>query len=429
MRIARIISIGDELLSGAVADTNAAYLERELLELGWHPRGVEVVGDEVQAITKAIRSAQQSADLVLITGGLGPTGDDLTREGLAQALEDVLIHDVELHAQVAESFQRMNRPMTISNNVQAMRPSTSRGLYNSCGTAPGLAANWNKTLIFVMPGVPSEMRCMFIDQVKPCLPPCPEHTNYWRREVHFCGIGESLIGEALGRTMDEGADPHCGTRVHDGLVSVCFRSQAVDGDQRIASELQKLNAQFPGAGLSNDADSLPKAVFHELTVRQQTLAVAESCTGGMISSMLVDLPGISSCFKGGIIAYANSVKRDYLGVSQDILDQEGAVSQACVLAMADGVRKALGSDWGAAVSGIAGPDGGSLEKPVGLIWMAVVGPGQAWSQRRQFGWERNGIRQRAAWTTLDLIRRALTNSLCPDAECWLEHSFIKSQIK
>ena len=404
-----IIAIGDELLSGVTVDTNSAYLARELALRGIETIAHRTVGDNEGAISSAIAVAAEQARIVFVTGGLGPTKDDLTRQGMARAMGGRLHLDEGCLAEIEAFFVHRGRQMAEVNRIQAMIPAGADPLPNVVGTAPGIAGRLGRADIFVMPGVPVEMRQMFADSVRPRLG--RTGISITQRLLHTYGTGESDIGSMIADLMVErdGAVT-VGTTVSGGLVSVRVTARGSDDDEAarfadavVADVRGRLGTFVVGA----EAVTMAPAVGHLLAGRRETLATAESCTGGMIGQMITDTPGASAYYVGGIVAYANEVKTAELGVGAELLADEGAVSEPVAEAMALGCLRRFASDWAVSVTGVAGPAGGTDAKPVGLVYIALAGARGCDVHRHVFPGPRRQIRRRTATAALNHVRLAL----------------------
>ncbi len=404
-----ILSVGNELTTGQTVDTNSAWLARKLTARGIAPAGHVTIGDDRTAVTDAIRQAAQSARLLLVTGGLGPTPDDVTRQALADAMGAKLVLDEAQLSRMETFFRRRTREMRPINRMQAMAPAGAELLDNTCGTAPGIAAKIGEAQVFVLPGVPYEMRAMFEQSVAPRLP--RGGGVILHRIVRLFGQGESDFAETLRDVLTDRGPVVVGTTVAAGLVSIRILSraetdaQAERQAQRVIEEIRRrLGEMVVGAG---EEASMARAVGALLRKAGKTLATAESCTGGLAGQMLTSLPGASEYYLGGIVSYANRVKIDQLSVPADVLAECGAVSGPVAEAMARGVRERLGADFGVAITGVAGPDGGTKEKPVGLVYTALVSEAGAEVHRDRFTGDREIIRLRAALAALNALRLEL----------------------
>ena len=405
-----IVAVGDELTSGATVDTNSAYLARRLAELGIETLRHETVGDDTAAIAEAITRAAAEAELVIVTGGLGPTPDDLSRRALASAMGVELVEDPRQAERIAAFFARRGREMKPSNRAQALVPRGAEAIDNDRGTAPGLAANVGKSRVFILPGPPHEMREMFTARV---LPELSADAAIATRLIHTFGAGESDVAGAIADLMDRRANPRVGTTAQAGVVTV--RITARGRDAEAAEELAEKVAELVKARLGElvfgtGEETLSGVVGSLLRSAGQSLAVAESCTGGLLGALLTDVPGASEYFLGGVVAYANEAKAGLLDVPWELLRTHGAVSEPVAGAMAAGARGRFGADWGIGITGIAGPAGGSAKKPVGLVYIALAGPGIDQVHRQVFPGTREVIRRRAALAALDHLRRALKGS-------------------
>ncbi len=399
-----IIAIGDELIGGASVDTNSAYLSSRLVEHGIVAVRHVTVGDDLGRITDAIARAAKETDLVVITGGLGPTLDDLTRQALADAMGVGLVEDARSAERIAAFFARIGRQMKPSNLTQALVPAGAEAIDNDCGTAPGVACRVGRSDVFALPGPPNEMTEMFEKYILPRLPAAGAIA---RRILHAFGAGESDIGERIADLMSRQANPKVGTTAKGGIISIRIVADGETADraeslaEKTADEIRRrLGELIFGA----DDQTLPSVVGSALRTGGMTLATAELCTGGMIGRMMTDTPGASEYFLGGIISYSNPAKIMMLGVPPDVIETHGAVSEQAAVAMARGAREKFGSDFALGVTGIAGPAGGSPEKPVGLVYIALAGADGTKVHRYIFSGARNIIRQRAALTAINHLR-------------------------
>ncbi len=403
-----ILSIGQELITGQTVDTNSAYLAQRLSGLGISTREHWTIGDDQAAIAAALRRAAAVADVVLVSGGLGPTEDDLTRQALADVLGTELVMDAKCLAELEEWFRRRERQMVPANRVQAMVPRGARAIDNRMGTAPGLAARVGAADIYIMPGVPSEMKVMYEEQIAPHLPRLGGVIHH--HILHTFGTGESDIGMQIADLMKRDANPLVGTTVAAGMVSIriitCADTDAEARDKTlaVAAEIRRrLGELVVGEG---DA-TMASAVGELLRTRKQTLTTAESCTGGMVGTMLTGVSGSSDYYLGGVVSYANALKQSLLGVGEDLLGAHGAVSEPVAAAMADACRKRLGSDWAISITGVAGPGGGTEHKPVGLVYIGLAGPLGTEVHRSLFPGARDMIRLRAALSAMNYLRLRL----------------------
>ena len=404
-----ILSIGNELTSGQTVDTNSAYISRRLAECGIEPLEHWTVGDARPAIRDALVKAAQRADVVAVSGGLGPTADDQSRQALAEAMGVELLMDPKALAEIEEFFARRHRPMVPANRIQAMAPAGAEILPNPVGTAPGLAAEVGRARIFIVPGVPSEMRRMIDGQVLPRLGQVGRAIRY--HTLHTFGSGESDVGSRIQDLMEAEGDISVGTTVAAGMVSIRIISRAATPEQAAsaatgtAAEVRRRLGRFV-IGEGEDG-TLPRVVASLLRDARQTLATAESCTGGLLGSLITDVPGASQFYLGGFVCYSNQAKTSLAGVPADLIEQYGAVSEQVAAALAEGTRTRLGADWAIAITGIAGPTGGSDAKPVGTVYAALAGPTETVVEKSLWPGSREMIRLRSALSALNMLRLKL----------------------
>lgn len=370
---AEIICIGTELLLGDIVNTNAAFLARELAALGIDVYHQSVVGDNTQRLRDTLTEALSRADIVVTTGGLGPTYDDLTKK----TVSDLFGLGMEMHAPSVEKiealFKQRNRVMTPNNMLQAQVPSGATVFFNDTGFAPGVAVKHEGKTVIMLPGPPSEMQPMFSSRVVPYLQP---YTGGIIRSktVFIFGMGESQVEDTLRELMTASENPTVAPYAKQGEVKVRISAKAPsaqEADALIDPMLRKVCAILGDVVYGVDIDNLQNALVQVLLRKKKTAATAESCTGGLVSAAITDIPGASEVFLGGVCSYANDVKKKLLGVEERTLSDHGAVSPQTAEEMARGARKLTGADIGVGITGIAGPGGGSAEKPVGLVYIAV----------------------------------------------------------
>ncbi len=403
-----LLSIGDELTSGQTVDTNSAWLARQLAGLGIRVLRHATVADRQGDICNTLRDSAAMADLVLVTGGLGPTADDLTRQALAEALGRELVTDEDSLKQIEEFFARRNRKMNPGNAIQAMLPAGAKVLANPIGTAPGIAARLGQADIYLMPGVPREMRKMFSEQILPRLD--AENSVILFSTVHLAGMGESDVGATIEDLMVREGDVVVGTTASGGMVSARITVRAASAEQaRTLTErtVCEIRRRLGDHVFGQDQTTLAGAVGELLQQKAQTLATAESCTGGLIGKLLTDVPGSSAHYRGTVVAYENDVKSSLLEVGEQILREHGAVSGPVARAMAQGARKRIGADWAISTTGIAGPSGGSDQKPVGLVYIGIAGPEGCEVFKRHYPGDRETMRLRTALGALNELRMQL----------------------
>lgn len=409
---AAIVACGDELTTGRTVDTNSAWLSDQLGQLGVSTVRHITVPDDTAATTQALAECAELAGWVVLTGGLGPTPDDLTRDAVAALLDEPLELRPEALAQVAEWFKRASRPMSPTNHVQAMAPRSAQMIRNDWGTAPGLQFTWHDCEYFCLPGVPREMRGMFAASVAPAVRAGLGGQGVVRvRTIHTFGIGESDLAGRMGSLLARGKNPEIGTTAAAGSVSVRIYARA-DAPEAAEAMLAQADAAVVAAlggelCFGRDEQTLEAVVGEQLLARHQTLATAESCTGGLLGHMITSVPGSSGYFLESIVTYADASKIARLGVLPATLERFGAVSEQTAAEMADGVRRTSGADWGVSITGIAGPGGGTPEKPVGLVFIGLAGPDRR--ETFSFCWpgDREIIRLRAARNALNRLRLAM----------------------
>ena len=411
---AEVICVGTELLLGDILNRNSQYLARELAGLGVPHFFQTVVGDNIDRVHQAIDIACKRSSILIFTGGLGPTPDDLTTESIASYFNTPLVEHPEVIADIQQKFAQRGREMTPSNSKQALQPAGADLLPNPTGTAPGMIWQPRAGLtIFTFPGVPREMHCMWRDTAVPFL----KTQGYGQNTIHsrslrFFGISESALAEQvhhLFNSTNPTVAPYAGKGEVRLRISAMAASEAAANAliEPIEREIKQIAGKsYYGA----DEDTLASVVGQLLKAKGQTLAVAESCTGGGLGQMLTDLPGSSEYFMGGIISYADRIKIDLLGVKPEDLAIEGAVSETVARQMAVGVKAKLATDWGVSITGIAGPGGGTTTKPVGLVYIGIAAPdGGVEGIKYQFGSqrERESIRHMSAAECLNLLRQRL----------------------
>ena len=405
---AEIISIGTEITSGQNLDTNCQWLSKRLAEIGipvgWHT----TIADDLEDNIAAFRIAAGRAGLVLTTGGLGPTQDDLTREVLAKVAGVELVFHPESFEQIKQMFARRHRSMTERNRVQALFPVGSEPIPNANGTAPGIWMQIGNCLIVAMPGVPSEMFAMFETQVKPRLLQMGLGGGVLiERKINTFGLGESALEEKLFDLTRRGHVPEIGITASDAVISLRIFARAATTAEaylQIAPVEKTIRERLGNMVFGVDDEELQDVVVRLLREKRQTLAVAEGVTGGLVARRLCRVPGASVCFRGGIVAYDNALKREMLAVPQSLVDEHGAVSAAVAEAMAVGCRTRFRTDLAVSTVGIAGPDGGTPEKPVGLVYVGLAWNGGASSKSFNWGGTRTEVQSRTAKLAMNLVR-------------------------
>ena len=376
-----ILSIGDELVLGQTIDTNSAWLSQQLASVGCAVRSHITVGDDQRAIEEAMNESVGRCDFLVCSGGIGPTADDLTRQALAAVMNEPLELNEAWLRTLKDFFAARGRTMPESNSIQAMIPRGARILLNPNGTAAGIDADYiagdQKTVcrVFVLPGVPGEMKAMFARDVLPAVEKQSAGGVILSRTLHTFGVGESAIAEMLGEQMMRSRNPSVGTTVSQGIVSLRINAR-FDSKQRATEELERTveacRAKLGDLVYGEEDDTLQQVVGQRLASSRKTVTTAESCTGGLLAKMLTDVPGSSDYFKMGFITYSNQAKYERLGVPTEVINVYGAVSEPVVSAMARNARRLAKADYALAISGVAGPTGGSEAKPVGTVCVALA---------------------------------------------------------
>ncbi|NKB82285.1 MAG: competence/damage-inducible protein A [Nitrospirales bacterium] len=423
MAHAEIIAIGTELVFGGRADTNSIFLAEQLATIGIRVRQKTVVCDEIDDIGLALSQAVSRTPMIIMTGGLGPTVDDLTRQAVAQAMQRPLRRNtLALHDLQAQLVLRGKTLMPMQRR-QAMLPAGSVLLKNSVGTAPGFFFDWHSCRVFVLPGVPYEMRTMFANTVMPVL---TQHIsdNYalQRHVLHTCGLPESDVEIEIRPLLKAYPYTQVGLRASPLGVSLTFLTWVRSDDQlgstpQIQSLLEKVRNVLGSSVYGYDEETMEMVVGRELTKHGLRLAVAESCTGGLIGHRLTQIPGSSGYIDRGMICYSNQAKAEWLGVSPTLLKRHGAVSEQVAAAMAKGIRRQAETHVGLSVTGIAGPDGGTKTKPVGLVYIGLNAKRDSQTHVYRFHGDRESIKLRASQAALDMLRRWLEARHCDIEEC------------
>jgi nicotinamide-nucleotide amidase len=409
-----LIAVGTEILLGQLVDTNTAFIAARLAEAGIDVHATQAVGDNRQRIAAAIRSALSRAEGVVTTGGLGPTIDDLTKEAVCDALGlGVELHEPAL-AHMQAVFAAHGRPMRPNNRKQAELPNGSRALDNPNGTAPGfIALTAGGKFVACMPGVPREMKPMLEGQVVPFLRErFGARERIYTRVLHTIGIGESEIDHRIDDLFRRSENPKVAVLAHDFRADVKITAKAAsegDAEAMIAPLQDDIERRLLGYVFGRDGATPASAILALLRERGATLAVAESFTGGLVSAALTSVPGASMSFKGGVVAYDDAVKIAQLGVAAQTLGAAGAVSEQAAREMARGARQRLNADVGLATTGIAGPDGATPEKPVGLVWIALD-DAEARAHRLQLRGDREAIQRRGTTAALGILWCHLNDS-------------------
>jgi nicotinamide-nucleotide amidase len=403
-----ILSTGDELLTGQVVDTNSTWLMDRLWDLGVMVRRKTLVGDDRRDLDAAIRETTARADLVVMSGGMGPTEDDLTSEAVAAVLGVPLELDPPSLAAIEERFRKFGRTMTPNNRKQALLPRGAEVIPNRWGTAPGFAARVGRGEVACLPGVPVEFKGLCEEWVLPRVARRLGEVPA-ARVLKLFGVPESHADDAMRPVMDDPANAgvRFGYRAHWPEVHVKWTVPGADAEARASRIEARVRGIFGEAAWGTGKEELPDLVVARLTARGEKVAFAESCTGGLAAELVTRVSGASVVLDLGVVAYANAVKEGLLGVPGALLAAHGAVSEPVARAMAEGARRVGGATWGIGITGIAGPTGGTPEKPVGTVHLALAGPGGTSAVARVYRGDRERIRNSAAYESLNLLRLAM----------------------
>ena len=408
---AEILTIGTEILLGDLLDTNAAWISGRLASLGVSIYRHTTVGDNKNRITAALEEAASRADLVITTGGLGPTSDDLTNACLGEAAGREMVEYPEARRHVDEMFRRFGRTPTQSNYKQALFPEGSKLIPNPAGTAMGAMLELDGALVATFPGVPGEMKGMFEETLEPLIRERSEGSIV-SRTLWFTGIGESALAEKVQDLLDA-SDPTVAPLAGQGKVRLRITTRAAtpeEAEEKIAPVADEILSRLGEYYFGEDDETLESAIGKLFAARGETLALAESCTGGLLAKRLTDRAGSSAFFTEGLVTYSNEAKERLLGVPHELLIEHGAVSEPVARAMAEGVRKTAGTDYGLSVTGVAGPDGGTEEKPVGIVFVGISDAEGTVAERLDLSaWRRSreAIRERSANRAFDLLRHRI----------------------
>ncbi|WP_295772935.1 competence/damage-inducible protein A [uncultured Mucilaginibacter sp.] len=410
--LAEIITIGDEILIGQIVDTNSAWMAQALNAIGVRIKQISSVSDDRNHILNALNEAQQRADIIVITGGLGPTKDDITKKTLADYFGVDMVTDEEALQNVIRIFAKYNRPLLEVNRQQAMVPANCKVLNNHNGTAPGMWFEHNGKIIVSMPGVPHEMMYMVEHQVIPKLKQTFKLPFIIHKTLLTVGEGESFLAERIA-DIEDSLPPYIKLAYLPKLGQVRLRlSGYAENEQSLQSEIDAFAAKLTErlGNIIAAADDIPleKALMNRLEQQGQTVSVAESCTGGYLSHLFTQHSGSSATFLGGAVSYSNELKQEILGVSAQTLAAYGAVSEQTATEMVQGALSKFKSDFAIAITGIAGPTGGTDDKPVGTVWIGVAGLGECVVRKFQFGNKRQQNIERAAISALGMLNTLLT---------------------
>ena len=408
---AEIITVGTEILLGDIVNTNSQYLAKELANLGIEVYYQGTVGDNEKRLLQSFEESLNRSDIVITTGGLGPTKDDLTKETAAKFFNQELVLDEKSWSDIKVYFNKLGKVPTENNKKQAYFPKDAIILENNNGTAPGAILKKGKKIIIVLPGPPKEMKLMFEESVKPYLKRLTNEILV-SKTLRFYGIGESSLEEEIIDIINEQSNPTIAPYAKDTEVTLRVTAKGTSKEEAIDlinPVVNKIKDRVGNYIYSDDDTSLEDTVAKLIINKNLTISVAESCTGGMVSSYLINYPGISSVFMEGCVTYSNEAKIKSLGVKKETLDKFGAVSEQTAIEMAKGIAKRHNTNIGLATTGIAGPEGGSDEKPVGLVYFGIYINGKTISKRYIFNGNRQQIRLKATKTILNDLRLELIN--------------------
>lgn len=404
-----IITTGDEVVQGVITDTNSAWIAGHCAKLGHEVIRHTSVADYTDAIGDALTSAGGRADAVIVSGGLGPTSDDLTIEAAARAFGVKLIRDDGVLQDIREFFARVGRPMSSSNEKQALIPEGGEVLTNRVGTAPGISIRLGNAQFFFLPGVPMELYQIFEDSVLPWL---EAHAagGMCERILRCFGCPEASIDEKLKGVDLTGTRLSFRVKFPEIILKVVARTDTPsDANEAADAAAQAIHERLGDIVYAEGETTLSQVVGTMLEERGLTIAVAESCTGGLMANIITDVPGSSAYFERGVVAYSNRSKTELLGVAEKTIEAHGSVSSQTAISMAEGIKKISGASVGVAITGIAGPGGATPAKPVGTVYIAIATPKATKAHEYHFGRDRLSFKQVVAWTALDIVRRYLLN--------------------
>jgi nicotinamide-nucleotide amidase len=412
---AEVLTIGTELLLGQILDTNALYLGKKLAEVGVNLYYKTTVGDNIGRVKEALGIACNRADLIIITGGLGPTVDDITRQAVAEFTGKQLVPDNASLKHIQDRFRVRNVVMTDNNKLQAYFPAGAVIIENKNGTAPGFIAEYGTTIIMAMPGVPSEMYPMMEQSLIPYIinRMGGSHQVIRSKSLKVIGMGESLVDDRIQDLFRDSRNPTIGVYAHTNEIEIRLTAKADscdDAAQLIEALKRQIYERLGNNIFGEDEETLESKIAEKAIEKKVTIATAESCTAGLLAFRLTSVPGSSRYFIGGVNSYANEAKINVLGVPAETIKSFGAVSPECASEMAKAVRKKFNADIGISITGIAGPDGGTADKPVGLVYIGVDISGKVRTYRNNFLGSRESVRTRSAQTALLQLYTGLTQA-------------------
>jgi competence/damage-inducible protein CinA-like protein len=405
---AEIIAVGSELLTPDRVDTNSLFLTAQLNRLGIEVTRKTVVGDELAALRNAFDDAAKRVELVIASGGLGPTEDDRTRDAVADLLGRKLARDPAVMSMIEARFRKIGRAMSEVNARQAMVPEGATVLENDRGTAPGLWLESSGRIVILLPGPPHELKAMFSAQVAPRLARLATGVRLVARELRVAGMGESDVDQRIAPIYTRHGDVQTTILAAPGEIQIHLRiwSKDTPAAERLLKGIQESIVLALGeAVFTTKGESMEEVVARELTMRQATIATAESCTGGLLAERLTSISGSSAYFLGGVVSYSNTLKSAWVDVPAEIIESRGAVSSEVAVALADGIRRRTGATLGVGITGVAGPTGGTPEKPVGTVHVAIADVSGSKERGVHYPGDRDRIRWQASQSALDLVRR------------------------
>ncbi len=404
---AEIIAVGSELLTPDRLDTNSLFLTEELNRLGIEVVRKTIVGDDRELLSAAFRDALDRVPLVISSGGLGPTEDDLTREAVADLLGRKLHRNDEILRAIQGRFRSFGREMPEVNVRQAMVPEGAEPLDNPGGTAPGLWIEEKGRMIALLPGPPRELKPMFLEKIVPRLARRVSGVRLFHRDLRVAGMGESHVEQRIAPIYKRYGDVHTTVLASPGEIQIHLRmwtDDSVHAEKTLKEIVEGIQIALGDRIFSARGESLEEVVARQLTLNTATIATAESCTGGLLAQRLTSIAGSSSYFLGGVVSYSNELKTAWVNVPTELIQSKGAVSAEVATALADGIRRHVGSTLGVGITGIAGPGGGSEEKPVGTVHIALAHAGGVKEIGRIYPGDREAVRWQAAQIALDLVR-------------------------
>jgi len=405
---AEIIAVGSELLTPDRVDTNSLFLTSQLNRLGIEVTRKTVIGDELGDLRNAFDQAMQRVELVIASGGLGPTEDDRTRDAVADLLGRKLSRDPSVMSKIEERFRQLGRTMSEVNTRQAMVPEGAEILENARGTAPGLWLEARGRIVVLLPGPPHELKAMFSAQVEHRIAKLSAGVRLVARELRVAGMGESDVDQRIAPIYTRHADVQTTILTAPGEIQIHLRAWTTDvpdAESKLQQIQESIVLALGEAVFTVRGESMEDVVARELTMHQATIATAESCTGGLLAERLTRISGSSAYFLGGVVSYSNTLKSAWVDVPAEIIDTRGAVSAEVAVALADGIRRRTGATLGVGITGVAGPTGGTPEKPVGTVHVAIADASGSKERLVRYPGERDRIRWQASQTALDLVRR------------------------